>query len=42
MPWPNIEATLLAAAPSARPVRPRSPSAAAAGQATPKVAAEHL
>jgi hypothetical protein len=41
MPWPNIEATLLAAAPSARPVRPRSLSAAA-GQATPKVAAEHL
>ena len=42
MPWPNIEATLLAAAPSARPVRPRSLSAAAAGQATPKVAADHL
>ena len=42
MPWPNIEATLLAAAPSAQPVRPRKLSAAAAGQATPKVAAEHL
>ena len=41
MPWPNIEATLQAAAPSARPVRPRS-LAAAAGQATPKVAAEPL
>jgi hypothetical protein len=41
MPWPNIEATLLAAAPSARPARPRNLSAAA-GQATPKVAAEHL
>jgi alkanesulfonate monooxygenase SsuD/methylene tetrahydromethanopterin reductase-like flavin-dependent oxidoreductase (luciferase family) len=34
LPWPNIEATLLAAAPSAQPVRPRSLSAAAAGQAT--------
>jgi alkanesulfonate monooxygenase SsuD/methylene tetrahydromethanopterin reductase-like flavin-dependent oxidoreductase (luciferase family) len=42
MPWPNIEATLLAAAPSTRPVRPRSPSASAAGQATPQVAADHL
>jgi len=42
MPWPNIEATLLAAAPSAQPARPRNRSAAAAGQATPKVAAEHL
>ena len=34
LPWPNIEATLLAAAPSAQPVRPRSLSAVAAGQAT--------
>src|SRR5580704_4455688 len=42
MPWPTIEATLLAAAPSTRPVRPRSLSAPAAGQATPKVAADHL
>jgi hypothetical protein len=42
MPWASIEATLLAAAPSARPVRPMSLSAAAAGQAAPKVAAEHL
>jgi hypothetical protein len=42
MPWPNIEATLQAAAPTARPGRPTSPSAAAAGQATPKAAAEHL
>ncbi len=42
MAWHNIEATLLAAAPSARPVRPRSLSAAAAGQVPPKVAAEHL
>jgi alkanesulfonate monooxygenase SsuD/methylene tetrahydromethanopterin reductase-like flavin-dependent oxidoreductase (luciferase family) len=41
MPWPSIEATLLAAAPSTGPVRPRSLSAAA-GQAVPKVAAEHL
>ncbi len=32
MPWPNIEATLLAAAPTARPARPRSPSIAAAEQ----------
>ncbi len=31
MPWPNIEETLQAAAPSARPMRPRSQSAAAAG-----------
>jgi hypothetical protein len=36
MPWHNIEATLQAAAPSARPgVRPRDLSATAAGQATP-------
>jgi alkanesulfonate monooxygenase SsuD/methylene tetrahydromethanopterin reductase-like flavin-dependent oxidoreductase (luciferase family) len=42
LPWPNIEATLLAAAPSAQPVRPRSLSAAAAGQATPKMTADHL
>ena len=36
MPWHNIEATLQAAAPSARPgVRPRGLSATAAGQATP-------
>jgi hypothetical protein len=42
MPWPNIEATLLAAARSARPVHPGSLSAAEAGQATPKVAADHL
>jgi alkanesulfonate monooxygenase SsuD/methylene tetrahydromethanopterin reductase-like flavin-dependent oxidoreductase (luciferase family) len=42
LPWPTIEATLLAAAPSARPVRPRSLSAAVAGQATPQVAADQL
>ena len=42
MPWPNIEATLLAAAPRARPARPRSLSAAAASQATPQPAADHL
>ena len=42
MPWPNIETTLLAAAPSTRPVRHRSLSAPAAGLATPKVPAEHL
>jgi hypothetical protein len=42
VPWPSIEATLLAAAPSARPVHPGSLSAGEAGQATPKVAADHL
>jgi hypothetical protein len=42
MPWPNIETTLLAAAPSARLVRPKSPSASAAAQATPQVPADHL
>lgn len=42
MPWPAIEATLQAAAPSARPARPTSLPAAADGQATPRVAAEHL
>ena len=36
MPWPNIEATLLAAAPNARPLRPRNPSTAAAGQPLPR------
>jgi alkanesulfonate monooxygenase SsuD/methylene tetrahydromethanopterin reductase-like flavin-dependent oxidoreductase (luciferase family) len=41
MPWHNIEATLLAAAPSTRTVRPTSLSVAAAGQGTPKGAAEH-
>jgi hypothetical protein len=42
MPWPSIEATLLAAAPSARPARPSSLPAAAAGHATPEMAAGHL
>jgi alkanesulfonate monooxygenase SsuD/methylene tetrahydromethanopterin reductase-like flavin-dependent oxidoreductase (luciferase family) len=42
MSWPSIEATLLAAAPSARPTSPRSLPAAAAGHATPEMAAEHL
>jgi alkanesulfonate monooxygenase SsuD/methylene tetrahydromethanopterin reductase-like flavin-dependent oxidoreductase (luciferase family) len=42
MPWPSIEATLLAAAPSARPARPRSLPATAAVHATPEMAAEQL
>src|SRR5580658_9131214 len=42
MPWPSIEATLLAAAPSPRPVHPSSLPAAAAGQAARKVGAEDL
>jgi len=42
LPWPTIEATLLAAAPSAQPAHPSSLPATAAAQATPQVPAHHL
>jgi len=40
MPWPDIEATLLAAAPIAQPAPPAETGSSAAGSAVPK-AAEH-